>query len=121
MRTHEWFKHEMDSNGWTSCPEDETCDHCGRPAQYPMSLCCAHDIHDKHLLPVNDDGETEYPMPSLERALARVDCFNETLERIARGTCRVWGPDYERTCHDDRPASDWCNPCIAKAALDGEK
>jgi len=78
----EWFNREMDRDGWKRCSEEEKCDHCGRSAQLPMSLCCADHIQDKRLLPVNDDGETVYPMPSLSQVLSRGDELSRKRDHL---------------------------------------
>ncbi len=97
-----WYKREIDAQDFKPCPDDEECDHCGRLVQYPMSLCCAHDIHDKKLLPV-EDGKTSYPHPSSERVLERLGEVEEQLRSLAEEVVE-WielefimpGDDYEK-------------------------
>lgn len=80
----QWHKDKIDQAGWKPCPADEECAHCGRPAQYPMSPCCADDIAGKKLLPVDAEaGETVYPYPTRRELFDRIAELEGTEEEAA--------------------------------------
>jgi hypothetical protein len=79
----EWYKEKLHAEGWTPCPDEEKCGHCGRFVQYGGEMCCGHHLEENKLIARDDDDSLYYPIPTRMDYLERVEFLDGVITETA--------------------------------------